>query len=94
MATYVEKLVGKTVNVISNEGRNFIGNLSCFDQKMNIILSECKERIYMTQNPVQIEDMGCYFIRGDNIAIIGEIDESLEANIDYTKIKAAALKPM
>ena len=49
MATFVEKLVGKTVNVISNEGRNFVGNLSCFDQKMNIIISECKERIYIAQ---------------------------------------------
>ena len=31
-------------------------------------------------------------LRGDNIAIIGEIDENLEASIDYSKIKAAPLK--
>lgn len=92
MATFVEKLVGKTVNIITNEGRNFIGNLSCFDQKMNIILTECTERIYSQSSEVEIENLGSYFIRGDNIAIIGEIDENLEANIDYSKIKAPPLK--
>jgi U6 snRNA-associated Sm-like protein LSm8 len=94
MATYVEKLVGKTVNVITNEGRNFIGNLTCFDQKMNIILTECEERIYSQTKEVEVESFGSYFIRGDNIAIIGEIDPTLEQNIDYKKIKAPALKPM
>lgn len=39
-------------------------------------------------------EIGLYFIRGDNIAIIGEIDEALEASIDYSKIKAPPLKPM
>ena len=75
MATYIETLVGKTVNVISNEGRNFIGNLSCFDQKINLILSNCTERIYAQGQPVQSEPLGCYMIRGDNVAIVGEIDE-------------------
>jgi len=84
MATYVEKLVDKTVNVITNEGRNFIGNLKCFDQKTNIILSECTERIYSKSKPVESEHLGTYFIRGDNIAIVAEIDEALEANIDYS----------
>jgi U6 snRNA-associated Sm-like protein LSm8 len=41
MATLVEKLIEKTVNVITNDGRNFIGTLRSFDQKTNIILSEC-----------------------------------------------------
>ena len=94
MATFVEKLMGKTVNVITNEGRNFVGNLSCFDQKMNIILSECQERVFSAQAPVQVEAMGCYFIRGDNIVIVGEIEEGLEVSIDYSKMKAAPIKPM
>lgn len=52
MATFVEKLVDKTVNVITNEGRNFIGNLRSFDQKMNIILSNCVERVYSSAEAV------------------------------------------
>lgn len=46
MATFVEKLVDKTVNVITNDGRNFIGTLISFDQKTNLILSACIERVY------------------------------------------------
>ena len=94
MASYVEKLVDKTVNVITNEGRNFVGNLRGFDQKMNIILSNCVERIYSQTKEVEIEPMETYFIRGDNVAIIAEIDETLESQIDYGKIKAPPLKPM
>lgn len=79
MATFVEKLVDKTVNVITNEGRNFVGNLRSFDQKMNIILSNCVERRYQQQEAVQSDDMGLYFLRGDNIAVIGEIDMTIES---------------
>ena len=94
MATFVEKLVDKTVNVITNEGRNFIGDLRSFDQKMNIFLSNCHERVYKQGESVHQDEMGLYFIRGDNIAIIGEIDMNIESQIDYDAIKAPALKPM
>jgi small nuclear ribonucleoprotein (snRNP)-like protein len=39
MAGLIEKLVDKLVNVISNDGRNFIGVLTSIDQKTNIILT-------------------------------------------------------
>ena len=39
MASQIEKLVDKLVNVISNDGRNFIGMLTSIDQKTNIILT-------------------------------------------------------
>ena len=94
MAAQVEKLIDKTVNVISNDGRNFIGTLRSFDQKTNIILSECQERVYLSGKEVQVEPLGVYFIRGDNVAIIAEIETALEEAIDYSKIKAAPIKPM
>lgn len=92
MATFVEKLVDKTVNVITNDGRNFIGNLVSFDQKTNIILSNCVERIYVENKQIETEDMGVYFLRGDNICIIGEIDAAIEKDIDYSQVKAAPIK--
>ena len=94
MATSVEKLIDKTVNVITNDGRNFIGTLRSFDQKTNIILSECIERVYIASKEVFIEAQGVYFIRGDNVAVIAEIDATIEAGIDYSKIKAPPIKPM
>lgn len=94
MATFAEKLVDKTVNIVTNEGRNFVGTLKSFDQRTNLILADCHERIYSATAPVQHEEMGLYFIRGDNIAIIGEIDEAIEATLDYAQIKAPPLKSM
>jgi U6 snRNA-associated Sm-like protein LSm8 len=94
MSDFIESLLLKTVNVITNDGRNFIGDLQSFDQKMNIILSECKERIYSTTAPVESVEMKAYLIRGDNVAVIGEVDQDLEENIDYSQIKAPPLKPL
>ena len=92
MATFVEQLVEKTVNVITNDGRNFIGTLVSFDQKTNLILSACIERIYIENHDVQAEEMGVFFIRGDNVCLIAEIDENLERGIDYSKIRAQPIK--
>lgn len=50
---------------------------------MNIILSNCEERLYSANEPVRSDPMGLYFIRGDNIAIIGEIDMTIESQIAY-----------
>ena len=94
MATQVEKLIDKSVSVITNDGRNFVGTLRSFDQKTNIILSECQERVYTTNKEVTVDQLGIYFIRGDNVSIIAEVDPILEEGIDYSKIKAAPIKPM
>jgi U6 snRNA-associated Sm-like protein LSm8 len=59
-----------------------------------VILADCHERVYSENTPMQTEEMGLYFIRGDNIAVIGEIDEALEANMDYSNVKATPLKSM
>jgi hypothetical protein len=36
--------------------------------------------------------MGLFMLRGDNVAIISEIDQDLEKKIDYSKIKGNKLK--
>lgn len=95
MATFVEKLINKTVNIITNDGRNFTGVLVSFDQKTNIILQNCIERAWVSaQIPVKADEMGVYFIRGDNVAVIGEIDTKTEEGIDYSNVKGAPIKPM
>lgn len=35
--------------------------------------------------------LGLYIIRGDNIAVIGEIDEEADANLDLNSIRADPL---
>lgn len=38
--------------------------------------------------------LGLYVVRGDNICVVGELDESLDANLDLNAITAPPLKPV
>ncbi|XP_020889692.1 sm-like protein LSM8 isoform X2 [Arabidopsis lyrata subsp. lyrata] len=43
---------------------------------------------------VQQHVLGLYIIRGDNIGVIGELDEELDAGLDLSKLRAHPLKPV
>ena len=58
MTSYVENLINQPVQVITNEGRVFIGELMSFDQSMNVMLKSCIEKIYSEEKGVQFEKMG------------------------------------
>ncbi|XP_073154451.1 sm-like protein LSM8 [Henckelia pumila] len=90
----LESLVDQLISVITNDGRNIVGILKGFDQATNIILDESHERVYSTKEGVQQIVLGLYIIRGDNISIIGELDEDLEARLDLTELRAHPLKPV
>ncbi|KAF3339781.1 N-alpha-acetyltransferase 38, NatC auxiliary subunit [Carex littledalei] len=82
------------ISVITNDGRNIVGVLKGFDQATNIILDESHERVYSTKEGVQQLVLGLYIIRGDNISVVGELDEDLDANLDLSKVRAHPLKPV
>ncbi|CAI9110349.1 OLC1v1010357C1 [Oldenlandia corymbosa var. corymbosa] len=90
----LESLVGQTISVITNDGRIIVGVLRGFDQATNIILDESHERVYSTKIGVQQLVLGLYIIRGDNISVVGEVDEELDASLDLEKLKAHPLKPV
>ncbi|CAN1849406.1 Sm-like protein LSM8 [Linum perenne] len=100
----LESLVDQTISVITNDGRNIVGVLKGFDQATNIILDESHERVYSTkitdsllcfsQEGVQQLVLGLYIIRGDNISVIGELDEDLDAHLDMSNLRAHPLKPV
>ncbi|KAG0463006.1 hypothetical protein HPP92_021482 [Vanilla planifolia] len=90
----LESLVDQTISVITNDGRNIVGILKGFDQATNIILDESHERVYSTKEGVQQLVLGLYIIRGDNISVVGELDEELDANLDLSKLRAHPLKPV
>ena len=58
---------------------------------MNLILKNSFEKIYSESIGVKFEKTGLYMIRGDNVAIINEVDESVEKNINYEKIRGKPL---
>lgn len=71
-----EEFLEQHVKVITTDGRVFLGNLKGLDQAMNIILAETEERIYSESEPVRREPLGVYFIRGDSIVVVGEMEET------------------
>lgn len=60
----------EVITVITNDGRNIVGNLRGFDQTTNLILDECHERIFSPDEGVQQEVLGLYIIRGDNMYVL------------------------
>ncbi|ORY79887.1 hypothetical protein BCR37DRAFT_349310 [Protomyces lactucae-debilis] len=78
--------------VITADGRTLTGLLCGFDQTTNLIISDTEERIFSPEETVQVEPLGLYLLRGENVAIIGEVDPALEQSIDWEKVKGNPIK--
>ncbi|XP_046400418.1 U6 snRNA-associated Sm-like protein LSm8 [Ischnura elegans] len=91
MASGLESYVNHTVSIITADGRNFVGTLKGFDQTINLILDESHERVYRTSEGVEQVVLGLHIIRGDNVAIVGEMDDELDSRLDLPNIRAEPL---
>ena len=47
----------------------------------------CHERVYSSTAPVEQVPLGLYIVRGDNVAIIGELDEDVDSAVDLAKVR-------
>jgi len=96
MATTVllESYVDKIVCVITCEGKNLVGVLRGYDQTINIILEESHERVYSSNAAVQEQVLGLQLIRGDNVALIGEVEEAADLKIDLKAARGESIKPV
>ena len=84
-------LVDSTIEVVTNDGRVIVGVLRGYDQVMNIILDESHERVYSAKQGVECVVLGLQVIRGDNIALVGEVDVERDTAIDLAKVHAKPL---
>lgn len=75
-ASLLEQL-DKRVLIVLRDGRHLIGKLRSFDQFMNLILEDTCERVLLTGKYCDFP-LGLYIVRGDNIVLLGEIDETKE----------------
>ena len=91
MASFIEGLIKKVVQVITIEGRVFIGTLTSFDKNINIVLDNCIERIYNKNKAIKEEKIGYYFIKGDNVALISDGGD-LKKKEDISHVKADPIK--
>ncbi|XP_022212442.1 U6 snRNA-associated Sm-like protein LSm8 [Drosophila obscura] len=90
----LESYINHSVSIITADGRNFIGTLKGFDQTINIIIDECHERVFSTSSGIEQIVLGLHIIRGDNIAVIGLIDESIDSRLDLANIRGEPLGPV
>ena len=70
------------MSVVTNDGKIVVGVLKGFDQRTNVILEDCHERIYSLTEGVTTVPLGLYLIKGDNIALVGQLDEKADAGCD------------
>lgn len=89
--TGLAEMVNTTISVITSDGRQIVGLLKGYDQATNLILDECHERVYSTKTGVERLALGLYVIRGDNIAVVGEVDDDLDASIDFARLRSQPL---
>ncbi|RKP04422.1 U6 snRNA-associated Sm-like protein LSm8, partial [Thamnocephalis sphaerospora] len=79
------------VSIVTADGRVIVGTLRGFDQTTNIILERCHERVFSADEGVEVVALGLYVIRGDNVAVVGEVDQEVDSAIDYLSIRAEPL---
>ncbi|KAI9567499.1 hypothetical protein HD554DRAFT_2107630 [Boletus coccyginus] len=86
--------VDRRVLLVLQDGRAIVGVLAGFDQKSNVVLSESKERVYSMDEGVEEIPLGLYLVKGDMIALIGEIDDEIDHAVDLPSIRAEPIPPI
>jgi U6 snRNA-associated Sm-like protein LSm8 len=93
-AQLLEQFSNQRVIVLTMDGRVLLGIVKGFDPQCNLILTKCTERIFSTNEGVDTMEHGMYIVRGDNVASIGEIDEDIDAAVNWSEIQAEPLRPI
>ncbi|KAI5285191.1 hypothetical protein KEM52_002561 [Ascosphaera acerosa] len=87
--------VNKRVCVLTVDGRTLVGTLLSTDQLTNLVLQNTIERIIREPDdpePSTEIEHGLYLIRGDNVVVVGEVDEAVDGQIDWTKVRGEVIK--
>ncbi|KAK9469104.1 hypothetical protein V1512DRAFT_258604 [Lipomyces arxii] len=83
--------VGKTIVVITSDGRLFTGLLQGYDQTTNMILESTKERVISVDSDTKTLDLGLYLLRGESVALCGLVDDSIDNQIDWEKVRGVRI---
>uniref|UniRef100_A0A3P9H5W9 U6 snRNA-associated Sm-like protein LSm8 n=1 Tax=Oryzias latipes TaxID=8090 RepID=A0A3P9H5W9_ORYLA len=91
MSTALESYINRILPLLLAANRLTAGTLKGFDQTINLILDESHERVFSSSQGVEQVVLGLYIVRGDNVAVIGEIDEETDSTLDLGNIRAEPL---
>lgn len=94
MDNYIASCLNKLIQVITLEGRVLNGFLTSYDLFTNIVLFDCKEKIFNENDLTQSVSLGVYVIRGDNVLLISKLDENIENKIIYNTISSKSIDPL
>ncbi|OTB02520.1 hypothetical protein M426DRAFT_13491 [Hypoxylon sp. CI-4A] len=86
--------INKKVLVITADSRTLVGTLLSCDQTTNLVLSQTVERVIRTPDdaePSTEVPLGLYLIRGDNVCVVGLVDEPLDESINWQEVKGSAI---
>ncbi|PAV15428.1 Sm-like ribonucleo [Pyrrhoderma noxium] len=86
--------VDRRVLLVLQDGRTIVGVLAGFDQRSDIVLSNSIERVYSMDEGVEEVPLGLYLVKGDQILLIGELDEALDKAVDLSKVRADPIAPI
>ncbi|KAL2891329.1 U6 snRNA-associated Sm-like protein LSm8 [Ceratocystis lukuohia] len=84
----------KKVLLVTADSRIIVGTLVAADNNTNLVLKEAEERSIRTpddEEPSSSVPLGLYLVRGDNVCTVGLVDEELDSNIDWTKVKGSEI---
>ncbi|KAJ5097243.1 hypothetical protein N7456_007964 [Penicillium angulare] len=91
----LQHYINKKVLILTVDGRTLLGILLSTDQLTNLVLTETVERIIRTpedDEPSSQVEHGLYLIRGDNVVLCGEVDDKIDADIDWSKVKGEVIR--
>ncbi|KAJ5082521.1 Ribonucleoprotein LSM domain eukaryotic/archaea-type [Penicillium argentinense] len=91
----LHQYVNKRILILTVDGRTLLGNLLSTDQLTNLVLTDTVERIIRTPDddePSTEVEHGLYLIRGDNVVVCGEVDEKIDRDIDWSKVKGEVIR--
>ncbi|KAF8725119.1 hypothetical protein AX14_008321 [Amanita brunnescens Koide BX004] len=86
--------VDRRIFLVLQDGRAIVGKMAGYDQRSNIVISECKERVYSMEDGVEEIPLGLYLVKGDMIILIGEIDDAIDQSVDLSTIRAEPIPPI
>lgn len=73
------------------DGKKVLGILRSFDQFANLILEDAKERIIVGKEFAEVP-LGLYVVRGENVVLIGEVDETRDPPQDLKRVSETEIR--
>ena len=92
--------IDRRVCVVTSDGRVLFGVLRAFDNQTNLVLTDTVERVFRGAIARDEDDddgciddpQGTLLLRGENVAMVGEVDQAKDKERDWASVVAPPLK--